>query len=240
MKLSIIIPTFEEAGAIEKTLQNLQSLTTIPHEIIVADSGSVDQTVAIAKKYTEKVYVYTDLPKNASRGRNLGASHASGELLAFIDADVLPQNVDEFFVNAVRRFDIDPKLVAAGVCVRTLPEVETWGDRISHILINFFAGVSNNVLGISSISGEFQMMRKESFEKVGRYNEGLKISEDNDLYGRLGKIGETRTFWNLLVMHPSRRAHAIGWLRLWKEWILNLISVKIRGKSWNEEWLHIR
>ncbi len=240
MKLSIIIPTFEEAGAIERTLQNLQGLGSISHEIIVADSGSTDQTVEIAKKYTDKVYVYTDQPKNASRGRNLGALHASGELLAFIDADVLPVNPNEFFKEAIRRFDADPKLVAAGVCVRALPEVETWSDRISHILVNLFCYLSNNILRVGGISGEFQMIRKDAFEKVGKYNEHLKITEDNDLYGRLVKIGKTRTFWNLMVMHPSRRAHAIGWRRLWTEWILNLISVKLRGRSWSDEWLHIR
>jgi glycosyltransferase involved in cell wall biosynthesis len=238
--LSIIIPTYEEERVIEKTLLHLRTVKSVPFELIVADSGSTDRTVEIAEKYADAVVRYDDRPKNAARGRNLGAVHASGKYLAFIDADVLPVDPEHFFKKLIERFEADSRIMGGGVCVRTLPEIETWGDRISHIMINVMTATANNIFHQGAISGEFQMMRKDAFEKVGHYNESLNITEDNDLYGRLAKLGKTRTFWDLMVMHPSRRAHKIGWPRLWFEWTINLFAVKFLGHTWHSEWLHVR
>jgi glycosyltransferase involved in cell wall biosynthesis len=238
--LSIIIPTFNEERAIEKTLQGIKKLTSVPYELIVSDSGSTDRTVAIAEQYADQVVRYTDTPRNAARGRNEGAKVARGDFLAFIDADVTVVDINTFFIEALQEFERDSKIVAIGARIKTDPRVETWGDRISHTIINFNCFIANNVFRAAAISGEFQMMRAHVFAAAGRYNEALNITEDNDLYGRLRKFGKIRLVRKLWVMHESRRAHAIGWPRLWWELGINWVSVMFFGRTWHENWRHIR
>jgi GT2 family glycosyltransferase len=196
--------------------------------------------VAIAEQYADRVVRYEDLPRNAGRGRNEGVKVAMGELLAFVDADVTLVNINNFFKTAVQEFDQNKRLVAIGARVKTLPEVETWSDKISHMIINFNCFVVNNIFRAAAISGEFQMMRADAFKKIGGYNEKLNITEDNELYGRLRKLGRIKLVRQLWVVHPSRRAHAIGWAHLWWELGINWVSVTFFGKTWHESWRHIR
>jgi glycosyltransferase involved in cell wall biosynthesis len=59
MKISIIIPTFNEEKVISKTIEAFNQLP-IPHEIIVTDDGSTDETVNIARRHGVKVLVPTN------------------------------------------------------------------------------------------------------------------------------------------------------------------------------------
>ena len=83
--VSVIIPTFNEAANISPLLEKIQA--SQPHEIIVADGGSSDATVALAKSAGAFIV-------SAARGRavqmNHGASLATGEFLLFLHADTLP------------------------------------------------------------------------------------------------------------------------------------------------------
>ncbi|NQV23144.1 MAG: glycosyltransferase family 2 protein [Rhodopirellula sp.] len=82
MKLSVIIPTLNEADSIRKVIET--SLALLPHEIIVADGGSTDQTLAMAQQLDCRVI-------ECSRGRavqqNAGAATATGDVLLFLHAD---------------------------------------------------------------------------------------------------------------------------------------------------------
>ena len=110
MKLSVIIPTLEEASVIEDCLRSLAPLRARGHEVIVADGGSEDATRELAQPLCERVLV-------AERGRaaqmNAGARAASGEALVFLHADTrLPERADEAIFGALRqsqwgRFDVE-------------------------------------------------------------------------------------------------------------------------------------
>lgn len=238
--ISIIIPTFNEERALENTLKGVRALKSVPYELIVSDSGSTDHTVSIAEKYADKVVRYEDQPKNAARGRNLGATVAKGEILAFLDADVTVVDIDMFFKEVARVFTENPKLVAITPRVTVLPQVRTWGDRISYTIINTLVYTSNNIFHTGGISGELQTVRASTFGNIGGYNETLNITEDNDLFMRLAKVGTIRTLRHLEVQHPNRRVRAIGWRKLWTEWALNWFSVTFWGKTWHDQWLHVR
>lgn len=238
--ISIIIPTFNEERALEQTLKGVRALTSVAYELIVADSGSTDHTVAIAEKYADKVVRYEDQPKNAARGRNLGASVAKGSVLAFLDADVTVVDSNGFFLEVERVFAENTNVVAITPRVTVLPEVRTWGDSVSYAIINTLVYLSNTVFRIGGVSGEIQIVRASTFGNLGGYNESLTITEDNDLFMRLAKVGRIRSMRHLEVQHPNRRVHAIGWQRLWVEWALNWFSVTFLGKTWHDQWLHVR
>jgi glycosyltransferase involved in cell wall biosynthesis len=80
--LSVIIIAKNEADRIERCLK---SVAPIADEIIVLDSGSVDQTVDIARRYTDKVYV-TDWPGYGPQ-KQRALEKAAGEWVLSIDAD---------------------------------------------------------------------------------------------------------------------------------------------------------
>src|SRR5687768_16358333 len=84
--VSIIIPTYNEDRNIERHLRSIKAQSYPNCEAIVVDDGSIDNTVALAKKYTSKVFPR----KHAERSvqRNFGASKAKGQYVVFLDADM--------------------------------------------------------------------------------------------------------------------------------------------------------
>jgi glycosyltransferase involved in cell wall biosynthesis len=92
MKLSVIIPCYNAASTIAIQLEALVSQKwSQPWEVIVADNGSTDNTVAIAELFKEKIpslrIVDASARKGAAYARNVGASVATAAALAFCDAD---------------------------------------------------------------------------------------------------------------------------------------------------------
>lgn len=81
-KISIIIPTLNEARTIQQILASSQTGTNV--EVIVADGGSQDDTAAIASAWGAKVL---SVPKGRAKQMNLGAAAATGEILLFLHAD---------------------------------------------------------------------------------------------------------------------------------------------------------
>ena len=90
--LSIIMPVLNEAAAIEGTLQALAALRTRGAEVIVADGGSTDATVARASPLADRVL---SAPRGRARQMNAGAAMARGDVLLFLHADTqLPAGAD--------------------------------------------------------------------------------------------------------------------------------------------------
>lgn len=85
-EISIIIPAYNEADVIEKTLQHLNSFKAAFNiEVIVADGGSNDSTVAIAKKHATVVKTV----KSKAIQLNHAAAVAAGQILFFVHADMM-------------------------------------------------------------------------------------------------------------------------------------------------------
>lgn len=239
--ISIIIPTLNEEKALESTLKDLTLNLTIPHEIIISDGKSTDETVAIAKKYTDKVIVHSEnYRQNISAGRNAGAKEAKGEFLAFMDADCHLENPDRFFSLLLERLAKDQKILAVTVAIKVFPKEETLSDRIFFGFLNNAVRFQNNVLKKGESTGEFQMIRKEAFDKVGGFREDLITREDGDMFFRLSRIGRTFFDPTLRVLHTGRRAHKIGWPKMIFLWFINSLSVFIFNKAYSKEWTVVR
>lgn len=239
--ISIVIPTKNEEKVIGKTLRNLRTTTTIAYEVIVSDGNSTDKTVEIAEKYADRVV--SDGPggkKTIAFGRNNGAKVARGEFLLFMDADIYILDPDTFFPRVLEVFEKEPDVLALTVSLRVFPEQETKADWIIFGIVNDLHALNNNVLRVGSASGEFQMIRKSAFEKLGGYDATLAVAEDNDMFLRLSKIGRTKMVKNLCVFQTGRRAHIIGWPRLLAQWLLNQTYVFFFKRSAQDEWKPIR
>ena len=100
MLLSIVMMVKNEERYLDETLFALNDLRkNIDSELIILDTGSTDNTVEIAKKYTDRVY-FAKWNNNFSDMRNISISHANGEWILILDADEKLTNYDklkEFF-----------------------------------------------------------------------------------------------------------------------------------------------
>ena len=150
MKLSIIIPTLEEAPVIEDCLRALAPLRARGHEVIVADGGSDDATRALAGPLCERVLV---APRGRAAQMNAGARAASGDALVFLHADTrLPAGADAAIAAALRdaswgRFDVEIRgapallrLVAWSMNLRSRLSGIATGDQAIFVRRDAFAG----------------------------------------------------------------------------------------------------
>lgn len=83
MKVSVVISAFNEEAKIEKCLKSVKNIAS---EIIFVDNSSSDTTVAIAKKYTDKIFIRKNNPM-LNVNKNFGFSKAVGEWILSLDAD---------------------------------------------------------------------------------------------------------------------------------------------------------
>ena len=89
MKISVVIPTYNSARVIRLTLDSVLRQTVAPHEILVLDDGSKDETVSILNSYGSKVSVIQQPNRGVAAARNELSRRATGELVAFLDHDDL-------------------------------------------------------------------------------------------------------------------------------------------------------
>ncbi|MDP1689883.1 MAG: glycosyltransferase [bacterium] len=239
-RISIIIPTLREEQFLERTLENLKSLE-MPHQIIITDGGSTDKTLDIARRYTDKITVWSE-PRRQTFGeaKNTGAALATGEFLVFIDADVLIPSPQSFFEELLGAFGRNSKLLGITVPLKPWPENHSWIDAFFCMPLNISYIISNNLFHSGNSSGEFQMMRADAFRKVGGFGEHLAAGEDNEMFRRLATFGRTLSYYKLYVRHSLRRPHKLGWLTTYGIWIKNGISVALRGKAAYKEWSVVR
>lgn len=84
--VTVVIPAYNEEKTIEKCIRSLKN-QTIKLEIIIVDDGSRDQTIAISKAIGVKTFQQNH--KGPGTARNLGARNAKGNILVFVDADMV-------------------------------------------------------------------------------------------------------------------------------------------------------
>jgi len=242
LKYSIIIPTLNEEKLLTNLLQQLKNnLITSAYdaEIIISDGGSKDNTLAIAKQFTDNVIVKkVDEKQNIAGGRNIGAKIAKGKILIFLCADVIFEDVIKFFDFLENEF-VNSAYLGMTCNVKIFPEEERNSDRIFHLFLNNYF-YSLNVLGMGMGRGECQIISKEIFGQFGGYNEELAAGEDFDLFRRIRKKGKILHARNLCVFESPRRYRKYGYLNVFKDWFINSFYVVLKNKSVSTEWEQIR
>lgn len=201
--LSIIIPTLNEEGYLPLLLESIKNQSLKDCQIIVADAGSSDTTLDIAKN-NNCIIAPGGLP---ARGRNNGAKIAKGELLFFLDADtVLPD--DNFLKKSLSEFDAR-NLSIASFCLKPIPS-----KKISSFLLNLFYNnliiVTEKILPHAAVG---IIIKKDLFEKLNGYDESIKLSEDHDLARRAVKLAKFGVIRSVKVLVSDRRFKKDGWIK---------------------------
>jgi glycosyltransferase involved in cell wall biosynthesis len=173
MRISIIIPTLNEEATLPRLLDSIGIQEFEDYEVIVADAHSQDRTREIAQSRGCRV-VDGGLP---AAGRNAGAAVARGELLFFLDADVvLPPG----FIRNVYHEMQDRDIELATCEIRPLSNYQL--DRIIHRLINLM--VVLNLWIDPKAFGFCIFVSKRIFDLIGGFDETIYVAEDNDFVKR--------------------------------------------------------
>ena len=192
--ISIIIPTLNEEKRLPKLLKSLQDQDFQgEYEIIVADAGSFDKTIEIAKSFGCKI-TKGGLP---AKGRNQGAKIAKGDLFLFVDADViLPKN---FLKKAVEDFS-SKKLDCASFFV--LPQNKKFIYKVIFGVYNLFAMLSQRFFPLAWMA---ILAKREIHFKIKGFDEEIKIGEDHWYVKNAQKIGKFGIIKSAKIVGSTRR-----------------------------------
>lgn len=173
--MTVIIPTFNEAAHIQSTIQQLRERDAgnLIKEIIIADGGSTDDTVAIAKAANATVAVSP--AKGRSAQMNYGASFATEDILYFLHADTIPPRnfSTDIAMSAEKGFGAGCFLLSFDYDHWFL-KANCWFTRFDVDAIRF---------GDQSL-----FVTKAAFEKANGFCEKHIVLEDQHLIKRLKKI----------------------------------------------------
>jgi glycosyltransferase involved in cell wall biosynthesis len=177
--ISFIVPAHNEEEVVKECLDALLAEEYQDKEIIVVNDGSTDCTREIIESYGNKLKLINfDTGHSAAFSRNAGAKVASGDLLVFIDADVI---ISGGFLNTLAQDYLEHNFMFAGINVK--PLTTNIISRSFALEKSYFPKIekkefTDNFQNIPSFAFIF---RKDFFEKIGGYNENTFYFEDSDL-----------------------------------------------------------
>lgn len=179
MKLSIIIPTLNEAESLPKTIDHLASEGISEQaEIIIADGGSTDRTAAIAEE--RGIAVISDGRSQRAHQLNAGVAASTGELLLFLHADTVLKK--ENVANLHAAFGDISDLQGGGFLRRF--DRHHWFLAIS----GWMSDRRSSLRGIF-IGDQAMFCRRTTFEALGGFDETMDVGEDFDFGLRMRARG---------------------------------------------------
>ena len=193
MNLSVIIPAFDEADYLPATLDSIQHASEhlrdradVGVEVIVVDNNSTDGTAEVAEAMGATLV--GEPVQGIGRARNRGACVAQGDVLVFVDADVI---VPVTLLEVVHEVMSDPECIGGGVDVEYRPR---------RLVIRLYLRCWRLLSRLTGmVQGTTQFCRRSAFESVGGYDENVWMGEDVDF------------FWNLkkLAKETGQRVHVV-------------------------------
>lgn len=183
--ISIIIPTYNEADQIAQTISKTHAANSKHEvEIIVADGGSTDNTIELAKQYGATVVVSER--KGRAAQMNKGSFVAKHEILYFLHADSIPPN--NFTTQILRAY----KDGAKSGCFRLAFDHDHWFLKANAWFTRF--NVNAVRFGDQSL-----FVTKDVFEKAGGFREDLWMMEDQEIIHRLKQHGKFKVLNNVVI-----------------------------------------
>lgn len=226
--ISIVIPTLNEEKYLPFLLESIKRQTFSNYEIIVSDAKSQDKTISIAHDFQVKTVVY-DKIKHPSAQRNEGAKLAEGDIILFLDADVVLFERD-FLEKAYQDF-VRRDLGIASFYIKFNP---------NKFIYRFYAMVANLTFtlkqygrGPASI-GAGIMVKRSIHQQINGFDCKILLSEDCDYSTRASRVSKFRMIKELKLAYSARRIEKEGYLKSGWRWLkmglFTICNKRIRKK----------
>lgn len=217
LNVSVIIPCYNSAKFIEKTLNTVLDQTYKPLEFLVIDDGSTDETREILERYSLHLRILCH-PDNVNLGigasLNLGVREAKADLIAFLDADDLwhPTKLG----GQVKIFATHPDVGLTYTNVNVIDENDkvlyeippgdlTELNEPSKILMKCYIRTASSV-----------MVRRNLFQQTGLFRTDL-LAADHDMWIRMGEKTNFYFIPEYLASHRKRQGQVSSRRKLWED-----------------------
>ena len=211
MKISVVIPAYNEEKYIGECLKHcVENKTSAVCEIIVVDNASSDRTASIVGSFTG-VTLLTEQQKGVCFARQRGIHAASGDVIAFIDADTHVSK--QWFERIEAEFTRDPALVSftGPYSYHDLPEQHQ--RHFAWCYWNLVAYPISLCTKYMAVGGNLAV-RKSALEAIGGFDTSINFyGEDTDLARRLKEQGKVRFSPSHIVETSARRLEHYGLVR---------------------------
>jgi len=187
MKVSVIIPCYNEEKVIEECLESLERQTCKDMEVVVVDDGSIDGSIIAIenlklKTQSSKLKVIGQIHKGAGAARNRGVKEARGDILVFVDADM---TFESDFIEKL----ISPILKKEAVGSFSADEMLANKDNVWARCWNLNRGLPADRMHVVGDAIEkqkvFRAILKKEFDKVGGFDEKAGYTDDWSLAEKL-------------------------------------------------------
>ena len=182
-QISVIIPAHNAEKTIRETVESVLHQTFSNFELIVINDSSTDSTLDIITSIQDpRIKVFSCKNGNAGASRNVGISNASGEFVAFLDADDIwtPEKLE----RQIQALEENPEAAVAYTWIDCIDEFGNFLRHGSHF------SISGDVLAELLLrnfldNGSNPLIRTKALSEVGGFDESLTNGEDWDMYLRL-------------------------------------------------------
>jgi len=222
-RVSVVVALFNKFDYIAECLHSIEKSTENWCEIIIVDDGSTDGSFEIAEEFVKRcsrarIFRHSN-NKNmgVSASRNLGICMSKGQYLAFLDADdVMLPNRFKKTLKILREYPVlDGVVEAVDLMFDKDSDADDW--VFSRKILGADAAINTDKFLEALFDGRCLpqtasiTVTKSLIEKVGMYNEGLRLSEDFHLWLRLMAVGNFKSLGFDHVVARYRRHSGNTW-----------------------------
>ena len=233
--ISVVIPCFNSAKTIERALRSVESQTTKPHEVLVVDDASSDNTVSVIEQYERSSSLNIRVIKQSANGgpsvaRNAAWNVSTGEFVAFLDADdqwhpqKLEAQLNAMLANPTIVMSFHDHLFGSSEHFETLPLTPTTSQATLHNYLIRNRSATPTVMLRTALSERFLNTKRYAEDYllwmtiIASHGSALHIHAtlahcSNPGYGGSGQSGR---LWKM------ERSELSGFVSLWRSGALSL------------------
>lgn len=209
--ISVVIPAYNEAQVIEKTLASLTSQDfSGEFEVIVVDNNSTDNTAEVVRQFQHKLNLKIIQEPQQGRGaaRAAGFAKAQGDIICSTDADtILPSN---WLTEITKPLKTPGVIATAGTC--KINE----GTPLQNAMFNWLQPRVAKLFEwrhtYPCLTGSSAAVKKEIYEQSGGFHRELNAFEDGEIAKRLSQYGRILLLTHIPVISSARRFMKYGLL----------------------------
>jgi peptidoglycan-N-acetylglucosamine deacetylase len=199
MRISVVIPAYNEEHYLPKTLNSLSRLQRKPDEIIIVDGSSTDKTFAVARAFGATVVIIPH--RGIGLARQQGLEQTTGDVVAYTDADTI---VPSDWLTKIENIFSTTSVVGVFGTFRT--PSSPWWYQFHNQYTQDILTTALFRLGFPMSAGQNLAFRRNAGIKAGGFPVGFRMVEDIEIMRRLMKRGRVLFRPDIVVYSSGRRA----------------------------------